>query len=84
MEYRKTMRMLRVQTPDNNMKTLLVKESKVVYDLMDEICQRIGIPNNHEYSLASNKEVAVKTTLEMRNKVFKDAANTEIYTEDEG
>ena len=77
------MRMLRIQTPDNNMKTLLVKENKVVYDLMDDICKRIGIPNNHEYSLASTKE-AVKTTLEMRNKEKMEAIKSQLYTEDEG
>ena len=55
-EYRKKMRLLKVRTFDNTMRTLMVEEAKTVDELMDVICKRIGIPNNHEYSLASTKD----------------------------
>lgn len=49
------MRMLKVKTPDNSNRTLLVEEAKTVHQLMDDICKRIGIANNQEYSLADTR-----------------------------
>ena len=40
------MRLLRVKSADNSNRTMMVDEAKTVDQLMDVICQRIGIPNN--------------------------------------
>ena len=86
LEYRKLMRMLKVKTPDNHTKTLLVRESKTVLELMEEVSVRVGIPNNNEYSLASSRELKSdnKSTIEMRNLAQMEAIKSSIFTEDEG
>ena len=86
LEYRKLMRMLKVKTPDNHTKTLLVRESKTVVELMEEVSVRVGIPNNNEYSLASSRELKSdnKSTIEMRNLAQMEAIKSSIFTEDEG
>ena len=55
------MRLLRVKSADNSNRTMMVDEAKTVDQLMDVICQRIGIPNNqagenilHEYIQSSS------------------------------
>ena len=86
LEYRKLMRMLKVKTPDNHTKTLLVRESKTVVELMEEVSVRVGIPNNNEYSLASSRELKSdnKSTIEMSNLAQMEAIKSSIFTEDEG
>ena len=86
LEYRKLMRMLKVKTPDNHTKTLLVRESKTVVELMEEVSVRVGIPNNNEYSLASSRELKSdnKSTIEMRNLAQMEAIKSSLFTEDEG
>ena len=78
--------MLKVKTPDNHTKTLLVRESKTVVELMEEVSVRVGIPNNNEYSLASSRELKSdnKSTIEMRNLAQMEAIKSSIFTEDEG
>ena len=60
------MRMLKFRTVDNQTKTMMVDESKTVYHLMDAVCQRIGIQNNHEYSLATKDALATEAEIEIR------------------
>ena len=57
MEFRSKMRLLRLKTPDNAMKTLYVDEGRTVEKLMDDICHRLRITSNKEFSLARNTEV---------------------------
>ena len=57
MEFRSKMRLLRLNTPDNAMKTLYVDEGRTVEQLMDDICHRLRITSNNEFSLARNTEV---------------------------
>merc|ERR1712013_103685 len=78
-EYRKKMRILKVRTLDNTMRTLMVENSKTVEELMDVICKRIGIPNNHEYSLASTKEAAQEAQINKNMEKIK----AKLHTEDE-
>ena len=56
-EFRSKMRLLRLNTPDNAMKTLYVDEGRTVEKLMDDICHRLRITSNNEFSLARNTEV---------------------------
>ena len=51
------MRLLRLNTPDNAMKTLYVDEGRTVEQLMEDICHRLRITSNNEFSLARNMEV---------------------------
>ena len=74
------MRILKVRTLDNTMRTLMVENSKTVEELMDVICKRIGIPNNHEYSLASTKEAAQEAQINKNMEKIK----AKLHTEDEG
>jgi hypothetical protein len=74
------MRILKVRTFDNTMRTLMVEESKTVEALMDVICKRIGIPNNHEYSLASTKDAAHDAKVNKKMETIK----AKLHTEDEG
>ena len=52
LEYRKAKRLLRVQTQDQTLNTLLVHNSKTIAEVMDDICRKLRIPNNKESSLA--------------------------------
>ena len=52
LEYRKAKRLLRVQTQDQTLNTLLVDNSKTIAEVMDDICRKLRIPNNKESSLA--------------------------------
>ena len=67
-EFRLRQRMLRVRTPDNAARTLYVDEAKTVYQLMDDVCHRMRITNNHSFSLARDTEMLEGTegTLNMR------------------
>ena len=56
-EFRSKMRLLRLKTPDNAMKTLYVDEGKTVEQLMEDISFRLRITSKHEFSLARNTEV---------------------------
>ena len=69
-----------MRTFDNTMRTLMVEESKTVEELMDIICKRIGIPNNHEYSLASTKDAAQDAQINKKMETIK----AKLHTEDEG
>ena len=84
--YLKRMRMLKVKTPDNSTRTLMVEESKTVDQLMDVICQRIGITNTQEYSLASPRKAEVENVDTMRETKARelDALRSKIHTEAEG
>ena len=59
--------MLKVKTPDNAVRTLYVDEAKTVYQLMDDVCQRMRITNNHNFSLAKDTEMGDTGTLTMRS-----------------
>ena len=74
------MRLLRIRTLDNTMRTLMVEESKTVEELMDIICKKIGIPNNHEYSLASTKDATHEEQMNKKMETLK----AKLHTEDEG
>ena len=52
MEFRSKMRLLRLKSPDNAMKTLYVDEGRTVEQLMEDICHRLRITSNNEFSLA--------------------------------
>lgn len=52
LEYRKAKRLLRVQTLDLRVTTLLVDNCKSIGQIIDVICKKLNIPNNDEYSLA--------------------------------
>ena len=80
------MRMLKVKTPDNANRTIMVEESKTVDQLMDVICQRIGITNTQEYSLASPRKTEVENVDTMRETIARelDALRSKIHTEAEG
>ena len=84
--YLKRMRLLKVQTPDNANRTMMVEESKTVDQLMDVICQRIGITNTQEYSLASPRKAEVENVDTMRETKARelDALRSKIHTEAEG
>ena len=61
--------MLKVKTPDNAVRTLYVDEARTVYQLMDDVCQRLRITNNHNFSLARDTElIEGEGTLNMRSK----------------
>ncbi|KAJ3159120.1 Talin-1 [Geranomyces michiganensis] len=51
LEYRKKHRALRVRTMDSSVKAILVDESLPVQQLVEIICERIGIQNPEEYSI---------------------------------
>ena len=84
--YLKRMRMLKVKTPDNANRTMMVEESKTVDQLMDVICHRIGITNTQEYSLASPRKAEVENVDTMRETKARelDALRSKIHTEAEG
>ena len=84
--YLKRTRKLKVKTPDNSTRTLMVEESKTVDQLMDVICQRIGITNTREYSLASPRKAEVENVDTMRETKARelDALRSKIHTEAEG
>ena len=51
------MRMMKVKMPDNGfVVTLNVDESKTVQQLMEDISPQLKITNNHNFSLARDKE----------------------------
>ncbi|KAJ3182603.1 Talin-1 [Gaertneriomyces sp. JEL0708] len=60
LEYRKKHRMLRVKTMDGSVKTVLVDESLPVQQLVDIICEKIGIANSEEYSILPENPIADK------------------------
>ena len=78
--------MLRVKTPDNANRTMMVEESKTVDQLMDVICQKIGITNTQEYSLASPRKAEVENVEDMRKSKAKELAalRSKVHTEAEG
>ena len=80
------MRMLKVKTPDDANRTMMVEEADTVDQLMDVICQRIGITNTREYSLASPRKAEVENVDTMRDSVSRelDALRSKIHTEAEG
>ena len=80
------MRMLKVKTPDDANRTMMVEEADTVDQLMDVICQRIGITNTREYSLASPRKAGVENVDTMRDSVSRelDALRSKIHTEAEG
>ena len=84
--YLKRMRLLKVKTPDNANRTMMVEEAKTVDQLMDVICQRIGITNTQEYSLASPRKAEVENVDTMRETKARelDALRSKIHTEAEG
>ncbi|KAJ3168398.1 Talin-1 [Geranomyces variabilis] len=51
LEYRKKHRALRVRTMDSSVKAILIDESLPVQQLVEIICERIGIQNPEEYSI---------------------------------
>ncbi|KAI8906214.1 hypothetical protein DFJ77DRAFT_477968 [Powellomyces hirtus] len=55
LEYRKKHRALKVKTMDSSIKTVLVDESLNVHQLVEIICERIGIQNPEEYSILPEK-----------------------------
>lgn len=57
MEFRSRMRLLRLKTPDNAAKTLYVDEGKTVEKLMDDICHKLRITTDNEFSLARDGKV---------------------------
>ena len=84
--YMKKSRILKFKTPDNANRTMMVEEAKTVDQLMDVICQRIGITNTQEYSLASPRKAEVENVDTMREIKAKelDALRSKIHTEAEG
>ena len=77
---------MKVKTPDNANRTLMVEEAKTVDQLMDVICQRIGITNTQEYSLASPRKAEVENVDTMRETKARelDVLRSKIHTEAEG
>jgi len=70
LEYRCKFRYLKICTVDNAMKTFYVDESLPVSKLMVEICRKIGISNNQEYSLTrESPEDRADRTLRMKKKL---------------
>ena len=61
------MRLLRLKTPDNAVKTVYVDEGRTVEQLMEDICHRLRITSNHEFSLAREGEVLESSTGTMRS-----------------
>ena len=80
------MRMLKVKTPDDANRTMMVEEADTVDQLMDVICQRIGITNTREYSLASPRKAEVENVDTMRDSVSRElnTLRSKIHTEAEG
>ena len=80
------MRMLKVKTPDDANRTMMVEEADTVDQLMDVICQRIGITNTQEYSLASPRKAEVENVDTMRDSVSRElnTLRSKIHTEAEG
>ena len=80
------MRMLKVKTPDDANRTMMVEEADTVDQLMDVICQRIGITNTREYSLASPRKAEVENVDTMRDSVSRElnTLRSKIRTEAEG
>ena len=78
--------MLKVKTPDDANRTMMVEEADTVDQLMDVICQRIGITNTQEYSLASPRKAEVENVEDMRESKAKEleALRSKIHTEAEG
>lgn len=62
LEFKKKHRVLKVKTLDNTFKSVLVDESLPVKELVDLICERIGLSNSDEYSL-QKEEVETKTQI---------------------
>ncbi|KAK6099239.1 hypothetical protein MT418_000678 [Batrachochytrium dendrobatidis] len=76
LEFRKRHRVLKVKMLDDSMKAILVDESQPVRVVVAAVCERIGISNDDEYSLASDK------TLTLNKKGDKKAKQKEaVYTE---
>ena len=57
----------------------MVENSKTVEELMDVICKRIGIPNNHEYSLASTKEAAQEAQINKNMEKINKSTNFSLF-----
>ncbi|KAI8824903.1 uncharacterized protein EV422DRAFT_576151 [Fimicolochytrium jonesii] len=57
LEYRKKHRPLKVKTMDNSVKTVLIDESLNVQQLVEIICERIGIQNPEEYSILPERSL---------------------------
>ncbi|KAI9103042.1 hypothetical protein DFS34DRAFT_671082 [Phlyctochytrium arcticum] len=55
LEYRKKHRVLKVKTLDSSVKTVMVDESLPVQQLVDIVCEKIGIQNSEEYSILPEK-----------------------------
>ncbi|TPX69668.1 hypothetical protein SpCBS45565_g02300 [Spizellomyces sp. 'palustris'] len=51
LEYRKKHRALKVKTMDDSVKTVIIDESLPVQQLVEIICEKIGIQNPEEYSI---------------------------------
>lgn len=51
LEFRKKHRALKVKTMDDSVKTILIDESLPVQQLVELICERIGLQNPEEYSI---------------------------------
>ena len=64
----------------------MVEEANTVDQLMDVICQRIGITNTQEYSLASPRKAEVENVDTMRDSVSRElnTLRSKIHTEAEG
>lgn len=50
-EYKKKTRALRIRFVDEALKTILIDESRPVREVVDAICERIGLSNPAEYSI---------------------------------
>jgi talin len=85
LEFKKKHRVLKVKTLDNTFKTILIDESLSVKDLVDLICERIGLSNSEEYSLQKEE---VETKSQTKDKKLKkiegmstDSSNITTYIE---
>ena len=79
------MRLLRLKTPDNAMKTLYVDEGRTVDKLMDDICHRLRITTTNEFSLArEEREMSNWGTMRESKAREMKAIRNKLRTEDTG
>ncbi|KAJ1563287.1 Talin-1, partial [Nowakowskiella sp. JEL0078] len=74
-EFKKKHRMLKVGTLDGSVKTVLVDQSLAVKQLVEIVCERIGIQNPEEYSFLpdENKLMAASKNTKKKNIENEDA-----------
>jgi hypothetical protein len=70
-EFRKKFRVLKVKTLDESVKNMLIDESLPVKELVEVICERIGLVNPEEYSLIKDETDVTSATMKKDKKIKK-------------